>query len=67
MSDAKVRSERYTAGMAVRRKVLGDAHVDRASAQTTPFDEDFQALHHRGRLGLGLVAAAAGPSASARS
>ena len=35
-------SERYRAGMAVRRKVLGDAHVDRASAQMTEFDTDFQ-------------------------
>ena len=31
-------SERYKAGMAVRRQVLGDAHVDRASAQMTEFD-----------------------------
>jgi 4-carboxymuconolactone decarboxylase len=38
------RSERYKAGMAVRREVLGDAHVDRASAQTTEFDSDFQAF-----------------------
>jgi 4-carboxymuconolactone decarboxylase len=28
--------------MKVRRKVLGDAHVDRASASATPFDADFQ-------------------------
>ncbi len=28
--------------MATRRSVLGDAHVDRANAQTTDFDEDFQ-------------------------
>ena len=28
--------------MKVRREVLGDAHVDRASAQTTEFDADFQ-------------------------
>ena len=51
MSDAKVRSERYTAGMAVRRKVLGDAHVDRASTQTTPFDEDFQTFITEGAWG----------------
>ena len=31
-------------GMAVRREVLGDAHVDRAAAGTTPFTEDFQDL-----------------------
>jgi 4-carboxymuconolactone decarboxylase len=29
-------------GMRVRREVLGDAHVDRATAQTTPFTEPFQ-------------------------
>lgn len=32
------------AGMATRRRVLGDAHVDRATAATTPFDAPFQAL-----------------------
>jgi 3-oxoadipate enol-lactonase / 4-carboxymuconolactone decarboxylase len=32
------------AGLEVRRKVLGDAHVDRAIASTTGFTEDFQAL-----------------------
>jgi 3-oxoadipate enol-lactonase/4-carboxymuconolactone decarboxylase len=34
----------YTAGMAVRRAVLGDAHVDRAVAETTEFTADFQDL-----------------------
>ena len=34
--------DRYAAGLAVRRAVLGDAHVARASAAVTPFDEDFQ-------------------------
>jgi 4-carboxymuconolactone decarboxylase len=29
-------------GMAVRRQVLGDEHVDRANASKTPFTEDFQ-------------------------
>jgi 3-oxoadipate enol-lactonase/4-carboxymuconolactone decarboxylase len=33
-----------TEGMGVRRAVLGDAHVDRAVAGTTPFTEDFQQL-----------------------
>ncbi|HEX5117264.1 MAG TPA: 4-carboxymuconolactone decarboxylase [Pseudonocardiaceae bacterium] len=32
----------YTAGMAVRREVLGDAHVDRATAAATDFSADFQ-------------------------
>jgi 3-oxoadipate enol-lactonase/4-carboxymuconolactone decarboxylase len=30
--------------MEVRRQVLGDEHVDRAVARTTPFTEDFQDL-----------------------
>jgi len=30
--------------MEVRRAVLGDEHVDRAIARTTPFTEDFQDL-----------------------
>src|SRR6266508_1357368 len=29
-------------GMAIRREVLGDAHVDRAVARTTAFTADFQ-------------------------
>ncbi|WP_116047993.1 4-carboxymuconolactone decarboxylase [Amycolatopsis palatopharyngis] len=32
----------YEAGMAVRREVLGDEHVDRAIARTTGFTEPFQ-------------------------
>lgn len=31
-------------GMAIRRKVLSDAHVDRAEAAKTAFDAPFQAL-----------------------
>ena len=38
------RSERYDAGMLVRREVLGDAHVDRALAGATEFTRDFQEL-----------------------
>jgi 4-carboxymuconolactone decarboxylase len=34
--------ERHDAGMAVRREVLGDAHVDRAVAGTTDFTATFQ-------------------------
>jgi 3-oxoadipate enol-lactonase/4-carboxymuconolactone decarboxylase len=37
-----VRPDTYTAGMTVRRQVLGDAHVDRAVANTTEFTADFQ-------------------------
>jgi 4-carboxymuconolactone decarboxylase len=34
--------ERYERGMARRRKVLGNAWVDRANAKKTPFNEEFQ-------------------------
>lgn len=34
----------YDDGMAVRRAVLGDAHVDRATAAVTEFTADFQDL-----------------------
>ena len=34
--------DRHDLGMQVRRSVLGDAHVDRAVAGTTPLDEAFQ-------------------------
>ena len=34
--------ERRAAGMRTRREVLGDAHVDRAVANTTPLTADFQ-------------------------
>ena len=36
--------ERYDAGMTVRRRILGNAHVDRAGAQTTPLNAEFQDL-----------------------
>lgn len=34
----------YDDGMAVRREVLGDDHVDRATAETTDLTDDFQRL-----------------------
>jgi 4-carboxymuconolactone decarboxylase len=37
-------ADRYNEGMAVRRAVLGDAHVDRAVARTDAFTADFQDL-----------------------
>jgi len=37
-------TERFDQGMKVRRQVLGNAHVDRASAQATVFDAPFQSL-----------------------
>jgi len=38
------RTTRHLEGMATRRKVLGDAHVDRAEANKTAFDQPFQEL-----------------------
>ena len=35
---------RREAGTRIRRQVLGDAHVDKAVAQTTPLTADFQDL-----------------------
>ena len=35
---------RYDDGMAVRREVLGDEHVDRATAGATDFTREFQEL-----------------------
>lgn len=37
-------NDRFETGMKVRRKVLGDAHVDRAEAARTEFDAPFQTL-----------------------
>lgn len=37
-------SKRYDDGMSTRRKVLGDAHVDRAEAGKTAFDVPFQTM-----------------------
>jgi len=44
MSEKASESERHRQGMATRRKVLGAAHVDRAEANKTGFDEPFQTL-----------------------
>ena len=44
-SDKKVQVDRkYRAGMKVRRKILGDAHVDRAIKASTPTTREFQDL-----------------------
>lgn len=42
---------RYEAGMAIRRKVLGDRHVDRAGAQVGELDRDFQTFIAEGVWG----------------
>ncbi len=44
-------TDRYQAGMTTRRAVLGDAHVDRAEAAKTAFDEPFQDLITQGAWG----------------
>ena len=36
------KADAYEAGLAVRSKVLGEAHVARSLANATPFDQDFQ-------------------------
>jgi len=36
--------DRYADGMKIRRKVLGDTHVDAAEANKSAFDEPFQTL-----------------------
>ena len=43
--------DRFDRGMEVRRSVLGDAHVDRAEAAKTPFDDPFQTLITEGAWG----------------
>ncbi len=42
---------RFEAGMATRRAVLGNAHVDAANARKTAFDEDFQSFITEGAWG----------------
>jgi 4-carboxymuconolactone decarboxylase len=44
MLDDRSAAEMRSEGMAVRRQVLGDAHVDAAIADTDAFTEDFQDL-----------------------
>ena len=44
MADAQTFSDHYRQGLATRRAVLGDSHVDRASAAATAFDQPFQEL-----------------------
>lgn len=44
-------TDKSTKGDATRRKVLGDAHVDRASASCSPLDAAFQELITEGAWG----------------
>ena len=51
MSATEVKSPRFRQGEATRRLVLGDEHVSRMAAATTPFDAPFQALITEGAWG----------------
>lgn len=42
---------RYETGMKTRRRVLGDAHVDRAEAAKVDFDQPFQTMITEGAWG----------------
>jgi len=44
-------SDRYKDGMKIRRRVLGDAHVDAAGAKQSDFDAAFQTLITEGAWG----------------
>ena len=44
-------NDAHDAGMAIRRRVLGDAHVDAAEARKTDFDAAFQQLITEGAWG----------------
>lgn len=44
LSDLSLSEPSFDRGMAIRRAVLGDAHVDRAEANKTEFDADFQRM-----------------------
>jgi 4-carboxymuconolactone decarboxylase len=57
--------DRLTAGMKIRRAVLGDAHVDNAEARKNPFNEPFQDLITR--YAWGEIWARPGLSRHARS
>jgi 4-carboxymuconolactone decarboxylase len=45
------KTKRYDEGMLTRRAVLGDQHVDRATAAITEFDKDFQTFITEGAWG----------------
>ncbi|KRB32360.1 MULTISPECIES: 4-carboxymuconolactone decarboxylase [Mesorhizobium] len=44
MDEVPGNTARYRTGLAVRRSVLGDRHVDRANVAATGFDQPFQEL-----------------------
>ena len=48
-------TDRFENGMAVRRSVLGDEHVDRAEAAKTDFDTPLPDPYYRRRMGHSLA------------
>jgi len=52
MSTLETASSRYLQGRETRKLVLGEAHVARAEAKSTDFDEPFQDLITEGAWGL---------------
>ncbi|HEX5570819.1 MAG TPA: 4-carboxymuconolactone decarboxylase [Ktedonobacterales bacterium] len=44
MTDSMTERERYEQGLRVRREVLGDEYVERALANRTPLNEEFQSF-----------------------
>ena len=54
--------DRYDKGMQVRRQVLGDAYVDKATASVDDFNRDFQRIEAT-KSGLSRVGAHTHPSA----
>ncbi len=44
--------DRFDTGMAIRREVLGDAHVDRAETNKSDFDAPFQNMITEGAWGM---------------
>lgn len=51
MVDPLAASERYRRGQITRRRVLGDAHVERAQSNETDFDRPFQQFITEGAWG----------------
>jgi 4-carboxymuconolactone decarboxylase len=51
MAEISKNATRYQTGLAVRRSVLGDPHVDRAEDAATDFDRPFQQLITEGAWG----------------
>ncbi len=51
MAENSAPSERFQQGMQTRRSVLGNAHVDRAEANKSAFDQPFQEMITEGAWG----------------